>query len=232
MAHRFFVEPPITGASVRLAGAEAHHLAHVLRVQAGDEVLLFDGSGAQFSAAVRRIGRAGVELTVLARTEVDRESRRGCVLGVALPKGDRQAWLVEKAVELGVARLVPLATERGVALPTDRALGRLRRTVIEASKQCGRNRLMAVEPALGAGEFFGSAPREAGRFLADPGGEPLDAARLGGGELWFAVGPEGGFTEAEARQADAAGWRRVSLGPRTLRVETAAICLAALAAAS
>src|SRR5579885_1803665 len=108
MADRYFVAEPITGNSARLADEEAHHLAHVMRAKPGQEVVLFDGGGAEWRARVARVGRSEIELELLTRHEVDRELSCELTLGVALPKGDRQKWLVEKAVELGVRRLVPL----------------------------------------------------------------------------------------------------------------------------
>ncbi|HEX4147719.1 MAG TPA: RsmE family RNA methyltransferase, partial [Pirellulales bacterium] len=212
-------------------------LLHVMRAQAGDRVLLFDGRGGEFLAEVAALGRSQVELRILERRTIDRELPLRAVLGVALPKGDRQAWLVEKAVELGVAELVPLVSERSVAQPLDKALERLRRAVVEASKQCGRNRLMEISAASGWAEFVGSPPQGTICWLADPQAslsaaealEPLLAGSLPS-EWRVAIGPEGGLTSAECELAAAAGWQRVSLGPRTLRVETAALALAALMA--
>jgi 16S rRNA (uracil1498-N3)-methyltransferase len=146
---RCHVSPPIPPdlERVTLGDAEAHHLIHVMRAQLGDEVTLFDGSGCEFPAAISALKRTTVELRLLGREAVDRETTYAITLAVALPKGDRQTWLIEKAVELGVQRLVPLITERGVAQPVDKALERLRRTVSEASKQCGRNRLLLIDGA-------------------------------------------------------------------------------------
>ena len=117
-----------------------------MRATPGTQVTLFDGSGDEFAAAVDRVGRSEVELAILSRESINRELPFALTLGVALPKGDRQKWLVEKAVELGVARIVPLRTQRSVAQPVEQALVRLRRAVIEASKQCGRNRLLQIDP--------------------------------------------------------------------------------------
>ena len=146
MSKRFFSDPTIptdaVGRSVELSAAEAHHLIHVMRAKAGQTVELFDGCGSEFTAEIQRVGRSQVELLITAQRKVDREPPVALTLAVALPKGDRQRWLVEKATELGVSCLVPLVTARGVAQPVDRAIERLRQSVIEASKQCGRNRLM------------------------------------------------------------------------------------------
>jgi len=243
MSHRFFVAPPIQGKTAALDGPEAHHAIHVMRVGPGDRLLLFDGSGVEFAASVEAIRRDRVELRVLSRAEIDRELAVDLTLGVSLPKGDRQRWLVEKAVELGVRRIVPLVTARSVARPATGALGRLRRTVIETSKQCGRNRLAEIAEPQGWTEFVAAGPEDAVRLLAHPseaaamGRPPLEV--LASGKLaelapshtvLLAVGPEGGFTGEEIAAATSAGWEQIHLGSRTLRTETAAVLLVALAA--
>ena len=230
MSDRYFVESLVVSHRAALTGAEAHHLLHVMRAKVGTRVTLFDGSGWEFDALVQRLGRSEVELAITGRQAIDREAPIAVTLGVALPKGDRQKWLVEKVVELGVARLVPLETERGVAQPGESALERLRRGVIEASKQCGRNRLMEIAEPKAWQEFLADSREVACRLVAHPrqmpGQEPQhrpmpnECAAL-------AVGPEGGFTDEEVAMAIAQGWQAVDLGPRTLRVETAAVALAA-----
>ncbi|MEY4181303.1 MAG: Ribosomal small subunit methyltransferase [Planctomycetota bacterium] len=168
MPSRFFVEPPITEDTIELVDAEAHHLLHVLRAKTGDVIALFDGTGREFEGEVGRLRRSSVEVFVRSHQVVDRESPRKLVVGVALPKGDRQRWLIEKLVELGVAECVPLETSRGVAQPEGGTLEKLRRAVIEASKQCGRNRLMAISTPLAWSDFVVSAPVDAIRRAAHP----------------------------------------------------------------
>jgi 16S rRNA (uracil1498-N3)-methyltransferase len=249
MSERYFVELPISGDRATLSGPEAHHLIHVMRATHGTRVTLFDGSGDEFAATVARLGRSDVELSILARESVDRELPFELTLGVALPKGDRQKWLVEKAVELGVTRIVPLETRHSVAQPVSQALVRLRRAVIEASKQCGRNRLLQVDEPRAWPNFVGDAADTPCRLLAHPGGNirltsPPDDEPAEQNPLFrqpppstppsycLAVGPEGGFAEEEVALAAAAGWRIVDLGPRILRIETAALMLAAIVASS
>ncbi len=247
MADRYFVETPIeesdaaqgavVGRRAELGGSEAHHLIHVMRAQPGGRVVLFDGSGAEFPATIERVGRSKVELTVTGREPIDRELPRDLVLGVALPKGDRQRWLVQKAVELGVRRLVPLRTERSVAQPAAGAMKRLRRAVIEASKQCGRNRLMEIAEPQTWRDYLTGRASPSYRLLAHPqrrdqtGGIRLPAI-TGDDPAYLSVGPEGGFTDEEVSAALAAGWQAVDLGPRILRIETAAVLLVALAVAA
>ncbi len=229
MTSRYYVSPPIVDDHATLTGPEAHHLLHVMRSKPGDEVLLFDGSGQEFRARIERLARSTVELAVIAPAAVDRELPFDLTLAVALPKGDRQAWLVEKATELGVTRLVPLRTERSVADPTAGALERLRRGVIEASKQCGRNRLMEISAACAWSQLVGHAAHAATtRLVAHPGGAAIAASAPAAGAVTAAVGPEGGFTDAEIAEAAAHGWRTIDLGPRLLRVETAAVALASI----
>lgn len=225
MSERFFVEAPITGNVATLTGDEAHHLSRVMRAAVGDELVLFDGSGAEFSARITQVGKSAALVQIIERREIDRESKCRLTLAVALPKGERQKWLVEKATELGVARLVPLITERGVAQPVESALARLRRAVIEASKQCGRNRLLEIAAPADAAAFFAAAPMGTVRLLADPSGMPL-ASVSPAAELIAAIGPEGGFTPAEVAAAAERGWQLVSLGRSIVRVETAAIAVA------
>lgn len=246
MSERFFSGEPITGEHVTLAGPEAHHLLHVMRAAVGTPVMLFDGSGAEFAGVVESVRRAEAVVRIVERHEVDRELPFGLTVGVALPKGDRQKWLVEKLTELGVAMLVPLITERGVAQPTANAAERLQRSVIEAAKQCGRNRLMKIAEPRAWGEWVGEDVRfkisdlrfevqgaighssaVVERIVAHPDGVPIGEMELRrNAAVIVAVGPEGGFTEEEVAMAVASGFRKVSLGARILRVETAAIALA------
>ena len=233
MSNRFFAEPPIDGRLVLLEGPEAHHLLHVMRLAVGEEVVLIDGTGAEFQGQIRRLGRTDVEIEIRSRQMVDRELPVPLILGVALPKGDRQKWLVEKLVELGVTRLVPLRTARSVAQPVRQALERLQRTVIEASKQCGRNRLLELGDACDWSDFVSGTSAGAWRLIAHP------AIRQGKQEsvtpaqrfpnaaqpesICLAIGPEGGFTEPEVELAQSHGWQTLDLGPRLLRIETAAL---------
>ncbi|HEX2475997.1 MAG TPA: 16S rRNA (uracil(1498)-N(3))-methyltransferase [Lacipirellulaceae bacterium] len=233
MSERFFSSEPIVDEHVTLDGSEAHHLMHVMRAAAGDSVTLFDGSGAEFTATIEKRGRSEVELRIVARHEVNRELPFKLSVGVALPKGDRQKWLVEKLTELGVTSLIPLETQRGVAQPNAAALDRLARSVIEAAKQCGRNRLMEIAKPQTWPEWVlsGEASEIERRLVAHPHGKALSqvdvAARL---NTRLAIGPEGGFTDSEIEAAACNGWALVDLGPRILRVETAAVALSAAVA--
>jgi len=228
MADRFFVEQPIQAATARLAGAEAHHLLHVMRGKPGDTVKLFDGAGNEYLAQITRLGRRDVELAVIETTPIDRELPLRITLAVALPPGDRQHWLVEKATELGVAVVIPLVTERGNPV-SEATLTKLRRAVIEASKQCGRNRLMDIAAPRRWTDFAQHAEASA-RYIGEIGAEPWRPAYESSHwstEVLIAIGPVGDWTAAELALARQHAWRSIGLGPRILRVETAALATVA-----
>jgi 16S rRNA (uracil1498-N3)-methyltransferase len=227
MSERFFLtQPPRDGRAV-LTGDEARHLARVMRCAVGDEVVVFDGRGTSWRARVATIGRDEVGLELGAAAIASATPRVPLTLAVALPKGERQKWLVEKLTELGVARLVPLATTRGVAEATPAAVERLARGVIEACKQCGRDALMEIAPPRSVAEIARDLGHGVTLVVADRDGLPLDTSAGEGRPIIAVVGPEGGLTAEELATLEAAGGRRVSLGPHVLRVETAAIALAA-----
>ncbi|MCC9607275.1 16S rRNA (uracil(1498)-N(3))-methyltransferase [Blastopirellula sp. JC732] len=233
MSHRFFLEAPITAETVDIEGPEAHHLLHVMRAKIGDKVTLFDDSGAQFAAEIIAVGRKSATARILERQEVSRELPVSLTIAAALPKGDRQRWLVEKCVELGVTDLVPLETERSGSLKKEKSLDKLRGYVIDASKQCERNRLMRIGESASLPSFWEASP-SALRLIADPVAQEAVSDLLPSvpTDVIIAVGPEGGFSPAEYEAALAAGWRGFRLGKRILRIETAALAAAAAVAAA
>lgn len=226
--HRFHVDPVGGSDRVVMAGSEAHHLRHVLRLEIGDEVTLFDGSGLEFAARIERTGKHEIELTVVERREVSVESPRRVSIASAVPKGDRQQVLLEKLVELGTACWLPVEWRRSAVRPEAKSVERWRRYVIEASKQCRRNRLMEVGDPTSAVDLF-DRTNEPIRWLFDPSGEPIERAIVDGpDEAIVAIGPEGGIADDELEAARRHGWRVVRWGPRILRLETAAIAAAAV----
>ena len=255
MADRFYVNCPLGPGRVLLDGPEAHHLAAVSRLRPGDPVRLFNGDGREYPAVVAAVRRREVELDVTGVETPDRELGFRLEVAAPLPKGDRAQFLVEKLTELGVTTLVPLQTGRSVVHPREAKLDKLQRYVIEASKQCGRNVLLRVEPLTEWATYCRREDLPALRLVAHPGQEgQAEQTEVQGGMLSrpfevfaiqarssqgresmapggvaLAVGPEGGFTEEEVALAAGHGWRRVGLGRRVLRVETAALVLAALA---
>ncbi|MGH7169559.1 MAG: RsmE family RNA methyltransferase [Gemmataceae bacterium] len=230
MAERFYVNCELRPGPVRVEGAEAHHLAVVCRLRAGDAVCLFNGDGHQYPARIEEVNRREASLEVIAVESPERELPFRLDVAAPLPRGDRAQFLLEKLTELGVSSFTPLQTARSVVHPRESKRDKLQRYVIEASKQCGRNVLLEVRPMVEWSAFCCAVELPARRVLGHPGGdwtrrEVEISPRC---DTVAAVGPEGGFTDEEIALARAAGWRLLDLGPRILRVETAAITLAIL----
>jgi 16S rRNA (uracil1498-N3)-methyltransferase len=227
MAERFYTPDPLGPGEFRLSGAEAHHLSTVRRFAPGDRIVLFNGDGNEYAAEIVAVGKKSVALNVLSVACVDRELPFPLVIASALPKGDRADYLIEKLTELGVTRFEPLITARSVVVPKANAVEKYERAVVEASKQCGRNRLMAIDSPRKWSEFLdttGPGPR----ILLHPSPEaPRLTSAMGVGAT-IAIGPEGGFSDEEVNQAVAAGWQIAAMGSRVMRIETAAIAAAAL----
>ncbi len=203
----------------------SHHLVRVLRLGVGDRFLAFDGSGVEGLAEIVDL-KSGVRARLLESRYPAVEADTAVTLFLALVKGERFDWAVEKATELGVARLVPMATERTeVRVPGEERQGRWQRLATAAAAQSGRVRVPQVAPPLSFFRALGEAARLERAVLLTPGGAPLTGPW--GATLALLVGPEGGFSEVELAAAASAGLATAGLGPRTLRVETAA--LAALA---
>lgn len=207
------------GAEVRLEAAQAHRLRSVLRLRPGDGLAVFDGSGGEWDATVADVAAEGVTLRIGDQRDPLPEPAVAVTLLCAFPRGQRGDWIVEKATELGVAAITPLASDRAVLLPGEGRIERWRRIAIEAAEQCGR----ASVPAFGE-----EPPAAALRLIADPGARQSVAEALAGvspapSVVAIYIGPEGGWTPEERERLIADGALPVSLGPRRLRVETAAI---------
>lgn len=224
---RLFVDEVLAeGAGLRLEGAAANYLGNVLRLQAGAQVKLFDDRTGEWLAEISEAGRKRVALTVGRRLRA-REAVPDLWLLFAPVKRGRIDWLVEKATELGVARLVPVLTGRTVV---DRLnLQRLRAHSIEAAEQCERTALAELAEPAKLDAVLKDWPQERRLYFADEGGgEPL-AGAASAGPAAILIGPEGGFTEAEREAVRAlAQAQPVSLGPRILRADTAALAAISL----
>jgi len=232
---RFFVDPPLeTGARIALPEHAAHHAARVLRLRDGDSIVLFDGRGGEYAASIAGLDRDAVHVTVGAWQDVERESPLAIALAQGISGAERMDLTVQKAVELGVATIQPLSTEKSVvrldARRTTSRLAHWRRIVISACEQCGRNRLPEIHAPISVAELCETTRDVPARWLLAPEAQTRlrDAAQGLGESLAMAVGPEAGFSEAETRSLLDAGFAPVRLGPRILRTETAA--LAAIAA--
>jgi 16S rRNA (uracil1498-N3)-methyltransferase len=235
--HRFYAPPlSFTEASVRLDAEEAHHLTRVLRLDAGARVFVFDGEDAEYECEVARVAKHEVELNLLRRLDDVVESPLRLTLAQALIKGDKLDWVIQKATELGVTRIVPLVTERSdIKRAEERAgqrLQRWRRISLEALKQCGRRMLVDICEPAPFDEYCESAAQDARLIFSERGGESLaevPAKLRNVNQLSLCVASEGGWGERELRKAASCGFTPVSLGSRILRAETAAIAAVSLA---
>jgi len=232
--NRVFVgEPIVPRSGLELAGAAANHVMRVLRLRPGDALVLFDGHGGEYRATVETLGKERVGVSVGEHLAVERESPLGITLVQGIARGERMDLIVQKATELGVARIVPVASGRSVVRTdersADRKLAHWRAIAIAACEQCGRNRLPEVRaPTSWDAWLAARTPCAAALVLSTRTSARLDVALPAVATMELLIGPEGGLTEEEERAALAAGFRAARLGPRVLRTETAAI--AALAA--
>ena len=232
---RVYVPGPLAaGADLPLPAQAASHVAKVLRLRAGAALTVFDGRGGEWEALVERVAGTTVTVRLGGHDAVERESPLRVTLLQALARGEKMDWVLQKATELGVARLVPVATERSVVqLDAGRAERRLEHwqgIVASACEQCGRNRLPEVLAPQSLAAACEQAAQSAARVrlvLAPEATASLAtaaaAAETGVREVTLLIGPEGGLSPAELRVAAQAGFVAVTLGPRVLRTETAAI---------
>jgi 16S rRNA (uracil1498-N3)-methyltransferase len=226
----FHAAPLVAGATVRLEARAAAHLARVLRMQVGDALRLFDGRGAEHAASIIALKAERVDVELGAALAPLPESPLAITLAQGISRGERMDYAIQKATELGVARIVPLTCERSVVrLRPDQAVQRhehWRGVVISACEQCGRATLPALEAPRRLDAHLALARDDRGptlRAVLAPGA--ADGPRrlpAGLAAIELLIGPEGGLSDAEIRLAVGAGYRSLSLGPRVLRTETAA----------
>jgi len=241
-----FVEGALTpGGIVDLARDTGSHLAKVLRARSGDELILFNGDGCEFRGAIDTVRGSRVSASIGAALSIDRESPFKLTLLQCVPRGDRMDFIVQKATELGVVRIVPVLSQRSVVrLDHAQAASKQahwRAVAVSACEQCGRNRLPAVETPQPLLNYLGAMPPQetpevlrlvldperAG--LAQPGARSIDvdaSERVTGAII--AIGPEGGFAPEELEAFGLSAFARVGLGPRVLRTETAALSAIAI----
>lgn len=229
---RFFLDATLTpGGTVRLPDAIAHHALRVLRLRDGGPIVLFDGRGGQYAASLRVEGDAALA-KVEAFDPVERESPLRITLIQGLVATEKLDWIVEKATELGVERIMLATLHRSVVrLDSARMSRRLRHwsdVARAACCQCGRNRVPSVDFFDGFQSLLAAAPSDGPRLLLLPGAAQSLCSAVTGRQATLMVGPEGGFADGEIEQAGRAGFVGASLGPRVLRTETAG--LAAIAA--
>jgi 16S rRNA (uracil1498-N3)-methyltransferase len=219
---RLYVDPPLSaGVAVGLDAAQANYLGNVLRLKEGGEVLLFDGVSGEWLA---RVVEAAKRRMILAVVEPTREQEQvpDLALAFAPVKKGRVDWLVEKAVELGVARLEPVVTRRTIVDKLN--LERMRSHIVEAAEQCGRTALATIAEPVKLEAFLKAHDPARALYFADETGGEAAASAFRPGAATILTGPEGGFTPEEAEAIRALpNATAISLGPRILRAETAAL---------
>lgn len=238
MTVRYYVaDLPPAGGDVQLPEAEAHHARTVMRVRPGAAVVLFDGQGHEAEARVESVSRRGVSCRAQRAVSLPRDNTHEVTLAIAMPKGDRARDLIERLTELGVDRVIPIHCQRSPWEVSPGAIEKWQRVVIEACKQCRRNRLLQIESPCRWDDYLAEplGPQETA-WLAHPGGGPAEMTDCSVGataaagnvrpRVRAAIGPEGGFTQQEVESARRCGWTTVDLGARIYRIETAAILLA------
>jgi len=224
---RLFVRAQLVdGARIELDSGQANYLGNVMRLGEGSELLVFDGQSGEWLARISEAGKKRMSLAIERRTR-EPEAVPDVWLAFAPVKRNQTDWLVEKATELGAAKLIPMMTQRTIAERV--RLDRLEAIAIEAAEQCGRTRLPAIDEPLPLKKFLETRDACRTLYFADEGGGDPAASTFKPGAATILTGPEGGFTDDErASIRSAPNAVPISLGPRILRAETAA--LAALAA--
>lgn len=225
---RLFVDVPMqAGDQIELPSDAAHYVSKVLRLKAGRPLLIFNGQGGEYQAALKTVDKKSVTVDVETFSDVDRESPLKVELAIGISRGDRMDWVVQKATELGVTAITPLFTERTeVKLDASRQASRLQhwqQVAVSACEQSQRTRVPVVSPPRRFGDFLDDCNAQH-KLVLHPSAEgaglnPQEAID----SVCVLVGPEGGFSEAEIDSALMAGFRAWQVGPRVLRTETAPV---------
>lgn len=217
--------------TVALPEQASAHVSRVLRMRTGDAVTVFDGRGGEYAAEIATIAKKEVTLRLGAHSPTERESPLAVTLIQGLARGDKMDYIIQKATELGVARIIPVATARGIVQLDDdrgdRKWQHWRAVAASASEQCGRNRLPDIVPPCSLEQLWQSHTLPSLRLLLSPHARTGIASALipRPTELAVLIGPEGGLDPEEESRAVAVGFRQTTLGPRVLRTETAGLAV-------
>lgn len=226
---RVHVPGPLTaGGRHTVDGDAANHITRVLRLRLGDPLTLFDGRGGEYAARIEEFRKSTVVVAVGDREAADHESPLSLTLAQGVSRGERMDWVVQKATELGVTRIIPLMTDRTVVKldsdQSDRKLQHWQGIAVAACEQSGRNRLPEVATPVRLHDFLREVDATTTRVLLSPAGtQRVNELKVPERKIIVLIGPEGGLTEIEQRAAIGAGFIAVKMGPRVLRTETAAV---------
>ncbi|NTW59015.1 MAG: 16S rRNA (uracil(1498)-N(3))-methyltransferase [Nitrospirae bacterium] len=230
---RFFIAPDqVRDPSISVMGEDVRHIRTVLRKGPGDLLTLLDGQGREYTVRITTIERSKIEAQIIDRKERTTASPV-VILGQGLPKSDKMDWIVQKATELGVSAIVPLVTERTIVKIKDeeKRVARWQKICREAAMQSGRPDIPMVEAIRPFCDFVGTlapVPQNLLLFPWEEGTQPVKEVlrgKQGIEKVAILIGPEGGFSQAEADLAKQEGFHLVSLGPNILRAETAAVAV-------
>jgi 16S rRNA (uracil1498-N3)-methyltransferase len=233
---RIYVDAALNvGKQVLLPEQAATHLTRVLRLREGAALRLFNGQGGEYAAELLAIERGAVRAAILEQLPIERESALQLRLLQGISRGERMDLIVQKATELGIVELVPIAADHGVVkldpIQGIRRVEHWQSVAISACEQCGRNRVPRMAPVVTLAKALEALPPEGARLLLDPDGTETLATVPVAGSATVLIGPEGGWSDNERRLCERAGISACRLGPRVLRTETAPLAvLAALQA--
>lgn len=229
---RFFAKPEdIKGNLASISGDEAHHILDVMRLKKGDSITAFDGEGREYEGIIRDTEKKKVTIEIKNTRKVVEDGKVKITLAQSISKGDKTDFIIEKAVELGASEIIPLITERTIVRFDSRKEAaknkRWSNIALSASKQCGRLKIPQVHPVTDFNSALNSVKNYNLALMAclckDTMGIKEVLRDFKEGSVIVFIGPEGDFTEEEINRARNAGCRLISLGPRVLRVETAAL---------
>lgn len=212
---------------IELASQAATHLARVLRCKKGDELILFNGNGFEYPALITRLHRNQVWVTVQSENSVNRESPLTITLAQAISKGERMDYTIQKAVELGVSKIIPVTTERSANIKPDRIRKKQhhwQNIASSACEQCGRNVVPEIGATMSLAQLLANCDKNAINLILDPAtNNNINAIHYSHENIILLIGPEGGLSANEISLCQQHGFTGVSMGPRILRTETAAI---------
>jgi 16S rRNA (uracil1498-N3)-methyltransferase len=226
---RVHVPGPLTsGNRHTIEGDAANHITRVLRLERGHPLTVFDGRGGEYAARIEEFRKGAVIVALGERSVPARESQLPLTLAQGVSRGERMDWVVQKATELGVTRIVPVLTERTVvkldAKQSERKLAHWQGIAVAACEQSGRDQIPEIAAPLGLHEYLRRTDPRATRLLLSPTGtQRVKDLKASEGGIIVLIGPEGGLAENEQRAALDSGFLPVRLGPRVLRTETAAV---------
>lgn len=223
---RIYVDHPLkTGDTLELPENAARHVAQVLRMRTGQALTLFNGLGGEYHAELVEVAKRRVQVAIGPHDSVDRESPLQVHLAQCVSKGDRMDWAIQKAVELGVSRIIPVLSERSVVKLNDqrwqKKLDHWRGVIVGACEQSGRTRVPDLLPTCALSDYLRDEPADHRWVLAPDASVSLPGTGVRT-SVAVLIGPEGGLSDRDLELAGAAGFQRLSLGPRVLRTETAA----------